>query len=211
LIYKNLIFDLDGTLWDARSSIVENWNKVLISHNLLEKPLKPEDMNPYMGLLADKVLIELFPGIQEETIQSIMHEIIQNEAKQIKETGGVLYESVKEILPQLAENHKLFIVSNCNKGYINAFLDYFGFHDYFQDFEEYGRTGKPKAENIQLLMKRNQLKPTESVYIGDTFTDYLSAKENDLDFIFCLYGFGKLEEEKVKKIRHFSLLLKYLV
>lgn len=198
---------MDGTLWDSRQSIVGNWNEVLIAYGLLENPLKASDMNPYMGSLADRVLRSLFPDISEETIQSIMNEIVKKEADFIRKNGGILYKHVKETLPKLKEKHQLYIVSNCNKGYIEAFLDYYNFHNFFTDFEEYGRTGKPKSENIRLLMERNNLKATQSIYIGDTLTDYKAAKSNELDFVFCEYGFGEIKEENIRRIQEFKQIL----
>lgn len=206
--YKNIIFDLDGTLWDSTTSIAENWNEVLARHNLLERPLVASDMHPYMGLLIGDVLKTIFPEITEEFIQKIIAEIIDNERKILHKNGGILYENVEKTLKELAGNHNLYIVSNALDGYIQAFVEYFNFEKLFQDFESHGATGKNKAENIQLLMARNHLKPSETVYVGDTQTDYLSAKENDLDFIFCAYGFGQLNEDlKVKKITKFQELI----
>lgn len=206
--YKNIIFDLDGTLWDSTTSIAENWNEVLARHNLLERPLVASDMHPYMGLLIGDVLKTIFPEITEEFIQKIIAEIIDNERKVLHKNGGTLYENVQKTLEELAENHNLYIVSNALDGYIQAFVEYFNFQELFKDFESHGATGKNKAENIQLLMARNHLKPTETVYVGDTQTDYLSAKENDLDFIFCAYGFGELDENlETLRISNFADLL----
>lgn len=206
--YKNIIFDLDGTLWDSTTSIAENWNEVLARHNLLERPLVASDINPYMGLLIGDVLKTIFPEITEEFIQKIIAEIIDNERKVLHKNGGILYENVQKTLEELAENHNLYIVSNALDGYIQAFVEYFNFQELFKDFESHGATGKNKAENIQLLMARNHLKPTETVYVGDTQTDYLSAKENDLDFIFCAYGFGELDENlETLRISNFADLL----
>ena len=206
--YKNIIFDLDGTLWDSTTSIAENWNEVLVRHNLLERPLVASDMHPYMGLLIGDVLKIIFPEITEEFIQKIIAEIMDNEEKILSKNGGILYENVQETLEKLAVNHNLYIVSNALDGYIQAFVEYFNFQELFKDFESHGATGKNKAENIQLLMARNHLKPTETVYVGDTQTDYLSAKENDLDFIFCAYGFGELDENlETLRISNFADLL----
>lgn len=191
--YKNLIFDLDGTLWDSRATIIKIWNDVLNKHGLIKKDLKPEDMNQYMGLLADHILKDMVPGISDQLIFEVLSEIVQEENKILHKYGGILYEGVEKTLKNLAKSHSLFIVSNCQDGYIESFLAFNNFGDLFTDFESYGRTRKPKAENIKLIMERNNLSTESTVYIGDTQTDYNSAKMNHLPFIFCGYGFGKLE------------------
>ncbi|CAH0269070.1 HAD family hydrolase [Chryseobacterium sp. Bi04] len=192
--YKNLIFDLDGTLWDSRASIIKIWNHVLNKHQLIKKDLKPENMNQYMGLLAHDIVKDIVPGISDLQIQEILSEIVSQENEVLRIQGGILYDSVEETLKSLSNTHHLFIVSNCQDGYIEAFLEYCQFNDLFTDFESHGRTQKPKAENIKLIMERNQLKPENTIYIGDTQTDYDSSRSNDLEFIFCEYGFGKLTD-----------------
>ena len=196
--YKNLIFDLDGTLWDSRATIIKIWNDVLNKHRLIKQDLKPEDMNQYMGLLADHILKDMVPGISDQLVHEVLSEIVQQENKVLHQYGGILYEGVEKALKSLAKNHSLFIVSNCQDGYIESFLAYNKFNDLFTDFESYGRTNKPKAENIKLIMERNDLKTENTIYIGDTQTDYNSSKTNNLPFIFCEYGFGKLDTSEYK-------------
>ncbi|MBL1220676.1 HAD family hydrolase [Chryseobacterium sp. L7] len=193
---KNLIFDLDGTLWDSRATIIKIWNEVLNKHQLIKKDLIPEDMDQYMGLLADDILKDIIPGISDQQVQEVLSEIVRSENQVLHIYGGVLYDGVEETLRSLAKNHSLFIVSNCQNGYIEAFLAYNKFNDLFTDFESYGRTQKPKSENIRLIMERNNLSSDNSVYIGDTQTDYNSAAVNRLPFIFCEYGFGTLSDRK---------------
>lgn len=209
--YKNLIFDLDGTLWDSRETIVDNWNQVLSRLKLINRPIIKTDMDKYMGLLIPDVLKDMFPRISEDLIHQIMDEIKDNENRTILANGGILFEGVEESLKNLALDHKLFIVSNCQDGYIESFLKYFEFENLFTDFESYGRTGKPKAENIQSVVERNLLNSNETIFIGDTMTDYKAASENGLDFIYCSYGFGKNDaNDKLMTINKFNELFKYI-
>jgi phosphoglycolate phosphatase len=195
---KKLIFDLDGTLWDPRATIIKIWNEVLTQRQLIKRELKPEDMDQYMGLLFDDILKDIIPGISDQQVQEILLEIVKKENKVLRTHGGILYEGVAETLTNLKKTHNLFIVSNCQDGYIEAFLEYYQFNDLFTDIESHGRTKKPKAENIKLLMERNHLSHENSVYIGDTQTDHDSANANHLSFIFCEYGFGTLNIPEYK-------------
>ena len=92
------------------------------------------------------------------------------------------------------EGHFLAVVSNCQEGYVKAFLDHHGMWDYFQDYEEYGRTGKLKAENIRLVLARNGLESEDAVYVGDTMGDYEAAAEAGVSFLHAAYGFGQVPE-----------------
>lgn len=209
--YKNLIFDLDGTLWDPRATIIGIWNDILHQHQFIERVLKPEDMDQYMGLLAKDIMKDIVPGICDQQVEETLSEIVKKENTVLRTHGGILYENVEETLKVLARDHRLFIVSNCQDGYIEAFLDYYRFNDLFTDFESHGRTKQPKSENIKLVMERNQLSAENTVYIGDTQTDYDSSLSNGLPFIFCGYGFGSLNSHDYKPaVSDFSELKFYI-
>lgn len=66
-----------------------------------------------------------------------------------------------------------FIVSNCQEGYIEELIRRYSLKDYIKDFEDYGRTGFGKADNIKLLVSRNSLE--YPVYVGDTAMDQKAA------------------------------------
>ncbi len=78
----------------------------------------------------------------------------------------ICYPDVREVIKQLAKTYDLYIVSNCQCGYIEQFLRKTQLEAYIKDIECFGNTGKNKGENIRLLVKRNSLKAP--VYIGDT-------------------------------------------
>ena len=88
----------------------------------------------------------------------------------LRRQGGVLYPDIRKTMEKLKVNYHLYIVSNCQAGYIEAFLDYYKFHDLIEDIECYGNNDKPKGENIALLYQRNNLE--DAVYVGDIQGDY---------------------------------------
>ena len=91
----------------------------------------------------------------------------------------------------LKEKYSLFIVSNCQDGYVQSFLEFHGFAEIFDDFEMSGRTKKSKGENIRMIIERNNLDKT--AYVGDTQGDCDAAKEAGVPFVFAEYGFGSVD------------------
>ena len=89
-----------------------------------------------------------------------------------------------------SEGYRLFVVSNCQAGYIEAFLWAHGFGDLFEDIECTGNTGLCKAENIRLITERNGL--TAPVFVGDTISDGSAARTAGIPFVYAKYGFGEL-------------------
>lgn len=84
---------------------------------------------------------------------------------------------------------KVFIVSNCQSGYIELFLKKTGLAPYVTDTECFGDTGMKKAENIRLVVARNGLQ--QPVYVGDTKGDEEAAHEAGVPFVHAAYGFGR--------------------
>ena len=60
------------------------------------------------------------------------------------------------------------------------------------DYENPGRTGLSKGENINLIIERNNL--DSPVYVGDTAGDFTAAKYAGIPFIYAKYGFGQVTE-----------------
>ena len=98
----------------------------------------------------------------------------------------------------------MYIVSNCQSGYIEAFLDHYQFHDLIEDIECYGNNEKSKGENIALLYQRNALE--DAVYVGDIQGDYDSSRQAGIKFIHAAYGFGTIREQ-VPEIHSFAELI----
>jgi len=94
-------------------------------------------------------------------------------------------------LRRLAARHPLFIVSNCQAGYIEAFRRWSGLGACFRDFECWGHTGLTKGANLRTLIERNGLH--RSLLVGDTPGDQAAAHECGVPFLYVDYGFGVCE------------------
>ena len=182
---KAVIFDLDGTLWDSSQQIVEAWNPVLRVHG---KEITVEQMCGFMGKPLTVIGSLIFPDKTEKEYMKIMAECSKAEHPYVRQHGGVLYLHLEEVLKELSRNFFLAIVSNCQDGYVQAFLDHYEFWKYFDDIEMAGRTGRSKGENISLVVKRNHIE--KAVYVGDTSGDQEAAKLAGVPFIYAAYGFG---------------------
>lgn len=205
--YDGILFDLDGTLWDATKPIKQSWNEVLLRHSEIKRPPITEDeLGECMGLTMYKIAEKLFPNESEYVQKMLMDELCHYENEYLSQHGGILYDGLEEVLKKLHENFKLYIVSNCQDGYIQAFIKAHHMENYFDDTECWGRTRTSKGISNKILMERNGLKCP--VYVGDTQSDAQSAKEAGIDFIYAAYGFGKVKDKDyIKKINKVKELL----
>lgn len=184
-----LIFDLDGTMWDATGSARDIMNLVLSKkHPELSYVMTKEQATQMMGKTMEAIGCFLFPDYSAELRHQIMHEFEETENGYLAEHGAILYEKLPETLAALSEKYRLLIVSNSQDGYVDAFLKAHKLEKYFDDIEMFGRTGLSKADNIRLIMKRNHIE--RAYYIGDTQLDEISAREAGISFIHAAYGFG---------------------
>lgn len=202
-IKKGIIFDLDGTLWDSLKQIVPAYNRVFGRYNI-KLHMTEEILKKCMGKTLSEIGEILFPQMDIDKREKILKECTQEELIELKKKGGgTLYPGIKETLKRLKQSYGLFIVSNCEHGYIETFLECHELGELFEDFEYIGRTGKPKADNIKEIMERNSL--DRAVYVGDTQKDLDSADKAGLPFIHASYGFGKVDR-KTPSINSFEEL-----
>lgn len=186
---KAIIFDLDGTLWDSTGCACAIWNRVLDQHKEATFHIKQEQVAKLMGKTMTEIGDILFPELSKENRQIILDDFANEEVQYLFENGAILYDEVEQTINSLSKDYDLYIVSNCQDGYVSAFLHAHHLKSYFKDFEMSGRTGFHKEMNIKILMKRNRIQT--AVYVGDTEGDEKAAKYAGIPFIYAEYGFGK--------------------
>ncbi|WP_113930908.1 HAD family hydrolase [Bacillus sp. P14.5] len=188
----SIIFDLDGTLWDSMDTVLTAWNSITKEHPQVEREFNREEFSFTMGLQIEEIGERLFPALSAVERKTLLKECCDLESEYLGNQGGDLYENIEKVLEVLSNKYKLFIVSNCQDGYIEAFYKYHGLEKFFVDYENPGRTGLSKGENIKLIMERNNL--SSPVYVGDTEGDLQGAKYAGIPFVYAHYGFGEAKE-----------------
>lgn len=186
----SIVFDMDGTLWDAVDSYAVIWNVSLDQVGIKHEPVVREELLKHMGSYLDEILRSLIPDVKQQ--KDLLRLVMRNESAMMPKLGGKLYPAVKELIPKLAEQYRLFMVSNCGPDGLQNFVRYNGFEDYFQDLLSHGGNGKSKTENIELLIDRYQLK--SPVYVGDTQSDADSTHKAGIPFVWTAYGFGQVRD-----------------
>ncbi|MBP5379570.1 MAG: HAD family hydrolase [Ruminococcus sp.] len=198
---KGLIFDMDGTLWDSSENVAASWTEKIRELGIDMPDTTKEDVMGVMGLTMDRIADIIFSGFSKEKRMELLDACCLHENDYLRENGGELYPDLERTLVKLSENYGLYIVSNCQKGYIEAFLEHYGFDRYFDDIECYGNNLKEKGDNIALLAKRNGL--DKAWYVGDIQGDYDATMKAGLDFIHSAYGFGTIRQT-VPELERFS-------
>ena len=187
-----LIFDLDGTLWDSAGPVAESWNEVFQREAPGLPLLTIDDIHSVMGMTMKEIGETLYADRIIPNREAIFDQCCNYEVEYLYSHCGTLYPDFRSTMESLKkEGYSLAVVSNCQTGYVKAFLASSGASDLFLDYEEWGRTGLSKGENIRLVMDRNGY--TKGIYIGDTKKDQEATLQAGLPFIHAAYGFGKAE------------------
>ncbi len=189
---SEIIFDLDGTLWTPVELSLVAWRTACSDLGFDCPCVTTEALLGTYGMMLQDASEILLPGILPAQQDLITERVFAIENKLIAEGGGDLYTDVREVLTMLSQSKRLFIASNCQSGYIEAFLQSHQLEHLFCDTIALGDTGKSKAQNVALLMTRNTI--TKAAFVGDAETDLKAARANNLPFIYASYGYGKVSE-----------------
>ena len=186
---KSLIFDIDGTLWDTRAIVARGYNVELGRMGRSDKFLTAETLTALFGKTAREIADVIFFDYPAEARLGLIMNCMETERAVLRDDPcQVGYPGVKETLLALKKEYRLFLVSNCERGYPEIMMEKLGLQGIFEDHLCHGDTGLPKGGTIRLLMERNAV--TDAVYIGDTQGDCDASRAAGIPFIFCAYGFG---------------------
>ena len=186
-----IIFDLDGTLWNTVDSCLKATSFVKEEHSDITRDVTIEQIESAMGKTSDEIINIYYGYLPREKGEEYANEAFNKNVENLLKEGGTLYPNTRDTIIKLSKKYKLYIVSNCVKGYIESFLNTSGLKDYFNDYESYGNTLLSKGENIKLVIKRNNLK--NPIYVGDTKGDMEASNYAGIPFVYAAYGFGKVE------------------
>ena len=192
-VKKGLILDVDGTLWDALEAITDSWNQYTDPLEDVDRRITYEQMAGCLGKTMFTIADILFGYLPTERRREVLRGAMKYENEYLWTHPGKVYPGVKDTLEQLrAEGWHLYIVSNCQKGYIETFLHAADADGLIEDHICFEDTMQEKAENIRLCSARNRL--DRAFYVGDTEGDLEASRNAGVPFIFAGYGFGSVDE-----------------
>ena len=190
---KLIVFDLDGTLIDSRRDLANAVNAMLRE---MKRPALPENViAEYVGDGAGMLVRRALGDPDDEALvaEGLEQFLICYRAHMLDHT--YVYDGVFTALDALrampdGSERKFAVLTNKPVRPSRAICEALGLSKYF--FEIYGGnsfgTKKPDPEGLNALMREAGARPDETVMIGDSVVDVLTARNAGSYVIGCTFG-----------------------
>lgn len=197
-MYEYVFFDLDGTLTDSGEGIINAAIYALEKYNI--EVNDRSELRKFIGPpLQDSFSTDY--GFQEDEIEDVI-KIFREYYSEKGIFENTIYENIQTVLFELKNRGKKLVVATSKpEVFTKKVLDHFNISSYF-DYVSGATLNNEKIQKVDIIRdaicKLGITDKSKVVMIGDRKLDVLGAKENGIDSIGVLWGYGDLLElEKV--------------
>lgn len=202
--YRDIFFDIDGTLLDSKE-MLDNALKVALERGGYGSLVTDELKSQFLGTTLTKGFKD-FCGLNEDVAKELTEYFREYYIEHI-ETDVRLYPGIKEMLERLsASGRRLYVVTNGQTSLAEHAMEVVGIKNFFIEIAGLDDIGDDvtKADTIQVLMKKRAITDRPAtVMVGDRFFDISAARGNLISTIGVTYGYGdrkELEEAKAQEV-----------
>jgi len=188
---KLLLFDLDGTLIDSRTDLVNAVNAMLRSFRRNELPA--DVIATYIGDGAPMLVRRaLGDPADERFLNEAVQAFLGFYRQHMLDTTHV-YDGIPEaLISLLREGRRMAVLTNKPVIPSRAIVDALGLGKFFS--QVYGGnsfpTKKPDPIGAVQLMREFDARPEETLMIGDSSNDVLTGRNSGMWTCGCTYGFS---------------------
>lgn len=189
-----ILIDLDGTITDSQEGITKG-----IQYALRKVGIHIEDLNSlrrHIGPPLKESFME-YNNFDKDKLE----EVISYYREYYVDKGiyeNEVYAGLKEMFEKLSSaGKKLIVATSKPEVFAKKIMEHFDLAKYFTDICGSSMDGsrEKKGDVIRYTLEKNHITKLEQVVmVGDRLHDINGAKENGLDSIGVLYGFGNRKE-----------------
>ena len=193
-VFRNIIFDLDGTLIDSFPGILESLGHAVTQVN---PSLDLTDLKTHIGPPLPEMLSRMWPQHDEEIRKKVLYEF-RSDYNNRGFLFSVAYPGIPEALHQFqALGIALFVLTNKPKAPTRRILAHLGLEFHFREILSPDSIQPPlssKSEGALLLAKKHSLIASETLLVGDSPDDLKAARAVGFAFMEAGYGYGQFDE-----------------
>jgi len=192
--FRNVLFDLDGTLTDPAEGIVR-----CIQHSLatLQMECPPtEELIRYIGPPLRELFISVC-GFADDALIERAVEVFRERFSTVGLFENIPYSEVPSMLQRLdSDSYRLFVATSKPRVFAERILEHFELAHHFEEIHGNDLEGSldDKSELLRELLVNRSLNPKETIMVGDRKYDVIAAKSNSLVSIGVTYGYGSSSE-----------------
>jgi phosphoglycolate phosphatase len=187
--YNNYIFDLDGTLLNSIEDLAASCNYALRSCGMAEYSV--QEIQGFVGNGVKKLMERSVPqGINNPLFEQALH-VFKTHYLEHNSVYTRPYDGIPELLKTLKSHGKgVAVVSNKFDAATKALVkQYFGDDIKVAIGESAHISKKPAPDMLLEAMQQLDCNADDTVYIGDSDVDIITAKNCALPCISVLWGF----------------------
>lgn len=193
---KAVIFDFDGTIADSFDVFL----KSLSAATNNKHKLTDEQINELRKSTIKQIIFEL--GVKPWRLPFILRKGRKEVTKRIHKVG--VFKDIPDLIAQLAIDYKLYVLSTNSDENIEYVLDKYDINKYFTKI--YAHIGiTSKARSLKKLMRQQNLKPQQCLYVGDEIRDIEASKKANIECISVAWGYT---DPKALEVHNAEMLAK---
>lgn len=191
--FKNLIFDVDGTLLDSKAQTIKAFE--LLSNEIIGRTLTDDEKISAFHKPSTETLTDLGIANNQENMDKLF-KYFHDLSYEIK-----MFDGIKDVLQKLKSKDVFMgLATNRNTMESEFALKYNGLGEFFDDFicRSDVVNGKPSGEMLLKYMSRHNLEPSETIFIGNATADHLAAIDAGIEYGLSEWGTDEyLDEDAV--------------
>ncbi len=210
-MYRYVIFDLDGTLLNTLEDLADAGNWVCTTNGW-----PTHDLEAYKKMVGNGIpkLCERFSPENARTPEDLAGTLAQYSARYAAHKADKTkpYPGIEELLADLRrENILCAVFSNKTDCLAQEIVQrYFGNAFAVARGHQQGFPHKPAPDGLFPILKEMGAEPAQTLYVGDSDVDILTAKNAGLDSCGVLWGFRDAEELRNAGATHLAANAKEL-
>ncbi|MGD8993329.1 MAG: HAD family hydrolase [Desulfobacterales bacterium] len=193
-MYKNLLFDLDGTLTDPFAGITKC---ILYALDKLGRKCPPGDN---LRWCIGPPLRDSFAILLASDDSGLIEKAVAHYRERFSTVGlfeNHVYDGIPETLQALQKyGHILYVATSKPAIYARRIIDHFGLQRFFKCIYgcELDGTRGDKTSLISHILQTELFAASKTAMIGDRKHDMIGAKENGIAGFGVLWGYGTKDE-----------------